>query len=324
MTAVAAVAVALTLLVATPSAAAATPPSAPRNVQATPGAGSVLVRWQAPARNGGASINKYRVARWAPGIPLKHLVVGRLVRSLRVTGLRPGTAYRFRVQAHNARGWSPVSTTVSAIPKALAGFGTIQGRCGRVAPQLDKPTPSLFGNRSLDFKSNAYDDPADRSRLTPGGVEVIEDSGIGGSSLFSRVFAYEVLARCERATLLKTQDEITYTQPSAGVAHLLVRIAGSKVGVSVARAFTFPFGEPMTPSAATTLLTNRLEDVNHATQNVTAADAWVKHVLVVMAVDQQHADTIAAAWAGLDADLKADTVVYVVVTHGNDDNIYVS
>ena len=41
-----------------------------------------------------------------------------------------------------------------------------------------------------------------------------------------------------------------------------------------------------------------------------------------MAYDQQHADTIATAWAGLDAATKADTIVYVVVTDGADAFMY--
>ena len=131
-----------------------------------------------------------------------------------------------------------------------------------------------------------------------------------------------MLARCEGASLLKTETEILYDDPMSKKADLLVQIAGRKVGVSVTRAVTFPFGNPYTLPAATALLNGKLYDIDNSSQHVSAADAWVKQILVVLAYDQQHADTIAAAWAGLDATTKADTIVYVVVTDGDDAFIY--
>ncbi len=139
--------------------------------------------------------------------------------------------------------------------------------------------------------------------------------------MFSEVFAFEALARCEGAILLKTESEIVYQQAGKQT-DLLVQIAGNKVGVSVMRASTFPFGSPPVLTNLATLLGRKLDDIVSSTQNVAPEDEWVKQVLVVMAYDQQHADTIEQAWASLDAATRADTIVYVITTHGSDANIY--
>ena len=288
---------------------------------ATAGAGSATVTWQRPQSNGGATIDRYRVVRTSVGEPTTTSNLAAQRRSLTVNGLIPGRTYSFRVRAHNARGWGPFSRTVSAVPNARAGFGTILGTCGAVAPQLDDATPSLFGDRTFDFGADPYDEPADRTRLTEGGQKILEVPNAGGSAVFSEVFAFEALARCEGAILLKTESEIVYDQAGKR-ADLLVQIAGRKVGVSVMRASTFPFGSPPVLTNLATLLERKLDDIVASTQNVAAEDEWVKQVLVVMAYDQQHADTIEQAWASLDAATRADTIVYVVVTDGSDTNIY--
>lgn len=303
-------------------AAAATPPSIPRSVVAAPGPGSATVTWRAPSSNGGAAITRYRVVRSAPGVPSTTFLLGAQRRSLQMTGLTPGTTYRFSVQARNALGWGRAKA-VTAVPGALAGFGTILGSCGVVAPQLGVASPSVHGDRTFGFGDHPYDDPVDRSSLTPGAQAIIEAGNLGGSALISQVFAFEVLARCEQASLVKTANQIVYDAVGAKT-DLLVQIAGQPVGIEVARAFTFPSGSPYTLPAATTTLTDGLVDINESTQNVAVEDAWVKQVLVVMAVDQQHADVLSEAWLALDATTKADTVVYVVVTDGSDTNVYLN
>lgn len=129
-------------------------------------------------------------------------------------------------------------------------------------------------------------------------------------------------ARCEGAALLKTTTEIAYDDPSGDLTDLLVQIAGAKVGVSVTRAVSFPVGEPYPQETADALIANRLAEVNASSDNVKAEDAWVKQVLVVIAFSDDHADRIETAWAAQDPATKADTVVYVVVTHGSDLPVY--
>ena len=203
----------------------------------------------------------------------------------------------------------------------LPGFGAITGMCGVIgAAELDGSTPLWFQGE-LDFGTDRYDDPAERDRLTPGGREILIDGNAGGSSVYSELFAFEWLARCEQAELIKTENEIVY-DVDGKKADLLVAIAGRKVGVSVTRAMTFPFGNPYTPAAATSLFERKLDDIQLATAQVSAGDRWSKQMLAVLAFDAQHAEVAMAAWNGLDAETRDDTLLVVAVTSGDDLFIY--
>ncbi len=202
----------------------------------------------------------------------------------------------------------------------LAGFGELSGMCGILeVADLTGATPDLFRD-TLTF-ARRYNDPDDRPLLTPGGVHLAETPNAGGSSGFSEIFAYEELARCELATFLKTETEIVY-DIAGKITDLEVEIDGHKIGVSVTRAVHFPFGDPYTPTEATALLTKKLGDIQLSTMNVSAADRWDKQILAVLAWDDLTADTIADAWTALDPAVKADTIVIVTATAGDDTFIY--
>lgn len=210
---------------------------------------------------------------------------------------------------------------VDAAGVPLPGFGVITGQCGVLTlAELDGTTPLWFGG---DFTfANRYDDPAERDQLTPGGLEIILDGNAGGSSLYSEVFAYEWLARCEAATLIKTETEVAYDIATSKKIDLLVGIDGRKVGVSVTRAVTFPFGQPYTLAAATTLFDRKLDDIQLATEHAVPADRWTKQMLVALAYDMQHAQVAMQAWTMLDAATRDDTLLVVAVTNGDDLFIY--
>jgi hypothetical protein len=207
-----------------------------------------------------------------------------------------------------------------ADPDAATGFGTITGQCGVVTDTvLDAMMPAWFqGELTL---GDRYDDPVDRPRLTLGGVEIILDDNAGGSSLYSEVFAFEWLARCEGATLLKTETEIVY-DIDGKKADLLVELRGRKIGVSVVRAVTFPFGDPYEPLAATTILTRKLDDLAVATTQVSAVDQWSEQAVAALAYDAQHAQVLMDAWEALTPEVRRETVLVVAVTSGDDLFIY--
>jgi hypothetical protein len=87
------------------------------------------------------------------------------------------------------------------------GFGALRGDCDVLDDELTAAAPAYFDS-AIEFE-RMYTD-ADLDRLTVGGQEIVADGNAGGSSLLSEVFAYELLARCERASLLKTETEIRY------------------------------------------------------------------------------------------------------------------
>ncbi len=89
------------------------PPSAPRNLRATPGEGHVTLHWEAPSSDGGSAVGdyEYRVdgaGGWrSAGADLTEVVAD----------LTNGREYRFEVRAVNAAGEGPPAT-VSATPGA--------------------------------------------------------------------------------------------------------------------------------------------------------------------------------------------------------------
>ncbi|NVB84401.1 MAG: hypothetical protein HOV81_38860 [Kofleriaceae bacterium] len=206
----------------------------------------------------------------------------------------------------------------SGVP--LAGFGDLAGMCGVLNdPELTGASPSAV-HVTLTFQRR-YNDPADRNLLTEGGARMMATPNAGGSSALSEAFAYEELARCELAPLLHTETEIMY-DTTGKITDLEVVIDGHKIGVSVTRAFAYPLGTPYTLSAAQTLLTRKLEDIKASTMNVSAADRWTKQILAYLSYDDQSTAILDQAWAMTDAATKADTILLVITTGGDDAFIY--
>lgn len=145
---------------------------------------------------------------------------------------------------------------------------------------------------------------------------------LGGSSLYSEVFSFEVLHRCDGATFLKGEGDIVYTDIGGKKTDLLVDIDGAKVGVSVVRAMSYPEGSPYPVNQAFSVLDGKLADILLSSANVAPQDAWEKQILSVIAQTPAHADAIMQAYAMVDPAHKANTVVLITVTEGEDHFIY--
>lgn len=200
----------------------------------------------------------------------------------------------------------------------VPGFGTIFGPCGRLPPEVDAASPSFFVVR-LDFEDDPYD-MGDLELLTEGAQRLMLEPNEGGSSQESEAFAYEVLERCERATeLVSTERDVMYSLPTSKKTDLVAFI-GENVGVSVTRAFIFS-GGPYPLSEAQRVIGEKLDDILVSTANA-IRPIWEKQILVVMADNDDAAARVREAWDGFTADRRADTIVYVVVTDGDDGPIY--
>lgn len=202
----------------------------------------------------------------------------------------------------------------------LPGFGTITGSCGVIDGQLLSPDPSVIVN-AIDFGTDPWDNPADLGLLTSGGQEMVADGNAGGSSLESEIFSFEVLARCEGATLVKTETEVVY-DVSGSITDILVEIDGMKVGVSVTRAVGFPRDAVYPEATASALLTRKLTDIQESSAHVSEGDRWVKQMLHVIAYADQHVAAMQAAYAALDPSVKADTILWVTRSDGDDEFLY--
>ncbi|MBI3201433.1 MAG: hypothetical protein HYZ29_07815 [Myxococcales bacterium] len=203
-----------------------------------------------------------------------------------------------------------------AVP--LPGFGKLLGDCGPLdATEILSPSPFSFQN-SLDFGGAAFEYNA----LSTGGKKIFDAGNLGGSSIHSEIFSYEVLYRCELATLLKTEAEVKYTDTGGKKTDLLVQIDGYKLGVSVTRAYAYPPGTPYAESVAKALLEKKLGDILLSSKNVVPADAWKKQILHILAYDTQHRDALAKVYPQVSPTTRADTIVMVTVTEGNDGFVY--
>jgi hypothetical protein len=101
-------------------------PDAPTNITATlSNVGAVLVAFDAPASNGGASIMSYSVISNPAGGT--GTVAGPGSGSLILTGLNPATAYTFSVTATNAAGISAPSATSNTITPDIEIGNYFQG-----------------------------------------------------------------------------------------------------------------------------------------------------------------------------------------------------
>lgn len=199
-----------------------------------------------------------------------------------------------------------------------AGYGALSGACGDLdLADLTSASPEFLQN-TLDFSmSPVFNDQL----LSPEGQAMVQKGNLGGNSLYSEIFAFEVLHRCDGASLLKTEAEIVYAI-NGKKTDILLSLDGEKVGVSVVRAMSYPEGAPYPADQALKVLEGKLSDILLSSANVAAEDTWKKQILSVIAQTPEHAKAIADAWTTLDGATKADTIVLVTVTEGADQFLY--
>ncbi|MFZ6184837.1 hypothetical protein [Nannocystis pusilla] len=197
-------------------------------------------------------------------------------------------------------------------------LGVLSGDCGLIdLMELESPEPFVFTG-AIDFGVVGYD----YDLLTAGGQQLHDEGNLNPGSLYSEIVAYEVLARCETAALLKTEATIVYTNPMGKKTDFLAEIDGLKIGVSVVRAVGFPKDAPWTVAQADTILKGKLGDIQLSSANVAPEDAWVKQILSVVAYGPMHKESLLTAYAALDPAVKADTILVITVTDGDDAFIY--
>jgi predicted phage tail protein len=121
--------------------AAPTAPGVPTMGNATAGSTNAIVRWTAPASNGGSAITRYevQVLNGATNAPVGALrTAAANATQLTVTGLTNGTAYRFRVRAVNTIGASAFSANSNVVtPATVPGApASVTGNSGAVGGAL--------------------------------------------------------------------------------------------------------------------------------------------------------------------------------------------
>ena len=198
----------------------------------------------------------------------------------------------------------------------LEGFGEIEGDCGLL---LDAPISStgFVIQNSIDFATLTLND----EDLSAGSQEILSDGNLNNGSIYSEIFAFEMLYRCETATVLQTETEVEYTDPNGKKTDLIIAIDEQHFGVSVTRAFNYPPEEPYTQEAAVTLLEDKLSDIELSTANV-SNPTWERQILSIIAYSPEHVSQITSAWEHLDDNSKGNTIIYVTATNGDDQFLY--
>jgi hypothetical protein len=201
-----------------------------------------------------------------------------------------------------------------------AVVGTVSGPCGSLDDAQWLSSSPYFLRNSIDFPNGLS--AVDEALLSEGAREILLEGTAGGSSGMSEAISFEILHRCEGAVLVKTETEVLYDPVGSDKTDILVEIDGHRIGVSVTRAVAFPFDSPYPVDRAQMLLERKLTSILESSMNVVATDAWVKQILHVIAYAPMHADSIRAAWDLIDPAIRADTILLVTVTDGDDAFIY--
>ncbi len=200
----------------------------------------------------------------------------------------------------------------------LGGLGQVQCVCNELDDTEWNADAPFFFTNSVDFGTTGWD----LSLLTPGGKQIWDDGNLGGSSIESEITAYEMLARCDQASLILSESKIDYIDEGGKKTDILMLIDGRNIGVSVVRAYHYPPSNPYTEAEATTILTKKLSEIPLSQKNAKPYNSWERSMLAVIAYNQQYADMVVSAYSKLDASLKWNVIVVVTVTDGNDSVLY--
>lgn len=202
------------------------PPDAPTGVVAAAGDAVATVSWAAPASDGGAPIDTYRITRYVAGVAQGSVVTPTAATTYDVTGLANGTAYTFAVEAHNVVGFGPASARSSPVTP------TTPTRFHAVSPQrvLDSRPGTQVGPFSSPWS-------AGESRVVPvagrggvpasGAVAVVVNVTVTDTSAVGYLTAFPDL------TVRPAQASNLNWAPGATIANLVTVPLGSDGAVKL-------------------------------------------------------------------------------------------
>ncbi|KAL8590065.1 hypothetical protein ACOMHN_034296 [Nucella lapillus] len=144
-------------------------------------------------------------------------------------------------------------------------------------------------------------------QFSVGGYRLLTLPNAGGSSELSEALSFELLQRCFRATLVKTEMEIEYFPQGGSMTDYVCALCGSDVAVSVTRAMKYRGA--YTEEDAEKLLHKKLKGVVQSNHN--AVTKWNKQILHIWAATSQVANTVTAVFQRMDPKVKANTVVLI-------------
>ena len=127
-------------------------PTAPTSLTSTAGNAQVILNWQVPSSDGGASITGYKIEMETGGVGgYAVLVETQEATTYTKTGLTNGVSYKFKISAINSVGTSTVSNPeTTSIPITVTGVVTnIAGAAGDTQIVLTWDAPSNIGGSAI-------------------------------------------------------------------------------------------------------------------------------------------------------------------------------
>lgn len=157
--------------------------------------------------------------------------------------------------------------------------------------------------------------------LSADGTKIRDVPNAGGSSVISEVLSFELLQKCFKAKLLKTEMEVSYFPEGGSITDYVCEIFGTKLGVSVTRAMKFRGGK-FTEEDAEHLLSKKLKGVIQSSRNT--LENWNKQVLHVWSVSSDVTNTLVKVYEHLAEEIRSNTVILVTTTNKASDFIYLN
>src|SRR5437879_139608 len=205
-----------------PPTAQVTAPSAPRNLQATPGDGQVTLNWQAPSDGGGAPILLYTIYRGNSSGGESFLLTVPLVTTYIDLTVSNGVIYFYEVSATNAVGEGPRSNEASATPNPPATApGAPQGlgaTAGDATIALAWSPPGSDGGSPITnyriYRGNSSGGESFRTEI--GNVLVYSDTGLAnGMTYYYKVSAVNAVGEGAMSTEASATPTAPVTAPGA-------------------------------------------------------------------------------------------------------------
>jgi uncharacterized protein (TIGR02145 family) len=190
----------------------------------------------------------------------------------------------------------------------ISGIGTLNTEI------LLSSQPSYF-DLSFDCESNF-----DPLLLCTDAQTVFNDYLLGGSSGNSIGLGMEVLYRLSEASLFSPESQIQYIDAGGEKTDFIVTLESNRIGIEVGRAYS-PLGS-YTLQNAIDYLTASLNDILLKSQNLMEEYLCEKYILLVFAYNSESTALLSTAWESIDSATKANTIVLVVTTDGDDSFLY--
>jgi len=196
-----------------------TVPFAPRSLIAAAGDGQVILRWEAPASNGGSAITNYSVYRGtSSGAETLVIKLGPVLTHID-SGLANGQPYYYEVTANNSVGEGPKSSEASATPAAVPSEPqglTATAAEGQVTLSWTAPA-SNGGSAITGYKLYRGTSSGTETFLTSVGLSLVyTDGGLtNGQTYYYKVSAVNSAGESPQSSEASATPVAPATTPSA-------------------------------------------------------------------------------------------------------------